>query len=74
MKCLFCKGGITAPGTSTSVHERGQMVIVVKDVPTHICTTCGERYYDDEIVQKVVELVDEVEKKGTQVEVVRYAA
>ena len=74
MRCLFCKEGETAPGTSTRVFERGQMVIVVKGTPTHICTCCGERYFEDEVVKRILELVDEVEKRGTEVEVVRYAA
>ncbi len=47
MKCLICKNGETAPGKTTVTLERDGLILVVKNVPAQVCTTCGEIYINE---------------------------
>ena len=46
MKCVICQYGETEPGTTTVTLTRGETVIVLLDVPSQVCTICGEEYVD----------------------------
>lgn len=74
MKCVICRHGETAPGQATVTAERGRCTIVIKGVPAGVCGNCGEYYLSEAIAQRVVEIADEAERSGTEVEVRRYAA
>jgi len=42
MKCVICQYGETEAGTTTVALNRDDTPIVIRDVPAHIFTTCGE--------------------------------
>ncbi|WP_434564473.1 YgiT-type zinc finger protein [Thermoanaerobacterium thermosaccharolyticum] len=33
---------------------KGKKVIVYKDVPTYVCQKCGAKYYDTEVLDKIL--------------------
>lgn len=42
MKCIACKTGDLADGTTIVTLEKDGAIIVFKDVPALVCTQCGK--------------------------------
>ena len=74
MKCLICKHGVTAPGEATVTAQRGACTIVIRGVPADVCDNCGEYYLGEATTQSVLEMADQAEKNGAEVEIRRFAA
>lgn len=74
MTCVVCKIGETHPGETTLLLERGESIIIIKDVPTHICENCGEKYFDAHITRQVLQKAEEAVQKGAELEVLRMVA
>jgi len=50
------------------------MTLVVKKVPAVICSTCGEEYVDDDIMQRLLETAASALRSGVQVDVRDFVA
>ncbi len=74
MKCVICKQGETQPGMTTVTLTRGEVTLVIKNVPADICENCGEYYISDEISRKIMALAEEAVKHNQEVEVIQFAA
>lgn len=74
MKCVICKHGEVAPGTTTVTLERGGTTLVVKGVPASVCQTCGEEYVDEATTRALLEAAAAAERTGVHVEVRQFAA
>ena len=69
MKCLVCKQAETLSGFTTVTLERGELSLVLKNVPALVCPQCGEAYTDESIAAQLLESALEMENAGLQVEV-----
>ncbi len=47
------------PATTTATVESEETTVVIRNVPTHLCTECGEGYYDAVISERLLELAEE---------------
>lgn len=74
MKCVICKHGETAPGQVTVTLERGQTVVIMRDVPAEVCRNCGEYYLDEVVASKVYREAEVAASRHAEVEILRYAA
>ena len=74
MKCVICREGDLAPGFATVKAQRGESLVIIKEVPADICQNCGEYYLDEIAAQKVFEQVEDAVKRHAEVEILRYAA
>ena len=74
MKCVICRHGDTRPGTVTVTLERGDTVVVIKDVPAEVCQQCGEYYLDKATTACVMRMAEEAVQRHAEVEILRYAA
>ncbi|MCL5980481.1 type II toxin-antitoxin system MqsA family antitoxin [Thiomonas sp.] len=74
MKCVICRHGDTRPGTVTVTLERGDTVVVIKDVPAEVCQQCGEYYLDKATTARVMRMAEEAVQRHAEVEILRYAA
>ena len=74
MKCASCKTGDMAPGTTTATLQRGDSVVVIKDVPADVCGQCGEYYLDDSTTAIVMAMAEEAVAHHAEVEILRFAA
>lgn len=74
MKCVVCRNGETASGTSTVTLERNQVTVVFKSVPARVCDNCGEEYVDEDTAERLLALLDEAEKAGVVLDVRDLAA
>jgi YgiT-type zinc finger domain-containing protein len=53
MRCIICKEGDTAPGTVTVTLQRGNTVVIVRDVSAAVCQNCGEYCLDKATTRKL---------------------
>ena len=74
MTCLFCRQGQTHPGRVTVVLQRGETVVIFKDVPADVCENCGEYYLSDSIAGELLERAEKAIQNGAEVEILRFAA
>ena len=73
MKCIFCKGNI-ADGVTTDVTDLASCVIVVRNVPCHRCTQCGEVSFSIDVSERLEKIVDTLRASDsvTEVAIVKY--
>jgi YgiT-type zinc finger domain-containing protein len=71
-RCVVCKTGVLEEGRKTLTLERGDTTIVIKQVPGLICNTCGEGYFDEDVTDRLLKLVEEAAAAGVEVDVRRY--
>jgi YgiT-type zinc finger domain-containing protein len=74
MSCLFCRQGQTRFGRVTVVLQRGETVVIFKDVPADVCENCGEYYLSDNIAGELLERAEKAIQNGAEVEILRFAA
>ncbi len=74
MKCVICKNGQTAAGTVNVTLERGNTVVIIRDTPADICSTCGEYYLGEPVATRVYAQAEDAVKRNAEVEILRYAA
>lgn len=74
MKCVICKHSETSAGFTTVVVTRGNSTIIIKNVPADICDNCGEYYLSAETSSIHFRMANEAIAKGSEVEIIRFAA
>ncbi len=64
MICLICRQAETVDGL-TSVHfERGEMRLVVNNVPACVCPSCGEAYVEEQVAVSLLREAEELSAAG----------
>ena len=56
--CMYCKDNSYKETTTTHVVNYKNCIIVIKNVPCLECEQCGEKYYSDEVAEKIEKLVE----------------
>jgi YgiT-type zinc finger domain-containing protein len=74
MQCVICKHGEAHAGRTNVVLQRGDTIVVIKDVPAEICDNCDEYYLSEEVTRRVLELGERAVAQGAEIEVLRFAA
>jgi YgiT-type zinc finger domain-containing protein len=74
MKCTLCKTGVTHPGKTTVTLQRGDSVVLIRDVPAQICEDCGEYFLDEVTARRVYADAEQSFARHVEVEIQRYAA
>ena len=74
MTCLICKTGTYKSGFTTVVLTKGDSAIIIKQVPAEVCDQCGEYILSDEVTKKIMSMANEAWNKGSEVEIIKYAA
>ena len=73
MTCFMCKGAVQE-GFSVFTADMGGCVVVIKNVPSHVCGQCGEASYSDEVARRLQQIVQSVTASaGAEVAVVSYS-
>ena len=73
MNCFFCKGNIKE-GFSSFTAEIDECIVVVKKVPSFICSQCGEKSYSDDVARQLEKIIYQITKSAiTEVAVVNYS-
>ena len=72
MTCFFCKGD-SVQSTTAHMIELPRCILIVKGVPCHRCTQCGEVTLDSDVIERLDALATHFENAMTEVAVVHYA-
>ena len=72
-KCFFCKGNMVEDITNYMVDLDGHFIII-RNVPCHKCTQCGEVSYSGEVVVRIEKIIEKLKGVLTEVAIVEYAA
>jgi len=72
MNCFMCKGSMQ-DGFSNFTADMGKCIVIVKNVPSQICSQCGETSYTDETAKRLEDIVHAItEPASTEIAVVSY--
>ena len=71
--CMYCKADKTHASLTTHVVNFGNCVIVIKNVPCEECDQCGEKYYSNEVAQRLEELVVAARDLVQEISIIDYA-
>lgn len=71
MNCVICKNGSTETGKVSIVFERGEAVVLIKNVPAQVCNTCGHYYLSSEIAKKILQIAQDAFQKGTELQIIK---
>ena len=72
MRCFFCKGDL-ADSTTSHVVTCQNRIIIVKNVPCTRCTQCGETFFDEDVADRLEQIVKGLRAAVTEIAVVNYA-
>ena len=72
MICLICTQAETVDGLTSVTFERGEMRLVVKDVPARVCPSCGETYVEEDVAVQLLREAEEMSAAGTLEDVIEY--
>ena len=73
MKCFFCKGKMV-DGLTTDVTDLDSSVIIVRKVPCHKCSQCGEVSFTLDVAERLEQIVDELKITVTEITVIQYSS
>ena len=72
MTCLYCKGTLENKLTNC-IADLGNSIIVVRNVPTQVCTQCGEKSYDYHVSVRLQEIISQVKELVSGIAEVTYS-
>jgi len=71
MNCVICKTGVMRDGQVTVTLEKNGSIILIKEVPAHVCDVCEHYYLDQEIAKEVLNRGNQAFIKGAELEVLK---
>ncbi len=71
MTCISCKGDLIDKKTNF-IADLGDCIIIVKDVPSQVCSQCGEVSYSHEVAKRLEEIISQMKNAMTEVAIVHY--
>lgn len=70
--CMFCKCDTVKQSTTTHVVNYKNSIIVIKNVSCEECEQCGEKYYTDEVAERLEAIVNMAKKLMQEIAVIDY--
>lgn len=70
-ECIVCKGNLVNKNTNFIADLDG-CIIIVKGVPSQVCSQCGEVSYSHEVAGHLEKIVDHMKSISTEIAVVHY--
>ena len=52
--------------------DLGNCIVIVKNVPSQVCTQCGEVSYSDEVAACLEQIISQVKNSLTEIAVINY--
>ena len=69
---MYCKCDEFIDSKTTHVVNHKNCLIIIKNVPCVECEQCGEKYYTDEVAQKLDKLVSAAKLMTQEISVIDY--
>lgn len=70
--CKLCKCDTVKQSTTTHVVNYKNSIIVIKNIPCEECEQCGEKYYTDEVAERLELIVNMAKKLMQEIAVIDY--
>lgn len=70
--CMFCKCDTVRESVTTHVVNDQNCIIVIKNVPCEECEQCGEKFYTDEVAERLEKLVSAAKRLMQEISVIDY--
>ena len=74
MICLICRQAEIVDGLTAVNFERGEMRLLVNNVPARVCPSCREAYVSEDVAVKLLLDANEMSKAGMIQDVIEYHA
>ena len=72
MICLICRQAEIVNGHTSISLERGELRLVVNNVPARVCPNCDEAYVDEVVAARLLRSANEVSESGILEDVIEY--
>ena len=70
--CMYCKGDELIDSLTTHVVNYKNCLIIIRNVPCAECAQCGEKFYADEVAQRLDKIVSGAKKIAQEISVIDY--
>ncbi len=67
----MCKGNLIDKPT-TFFADLGDCIVIIKNVPSQVCTQCGEISYSNEVARKLEDTINFLRRSSTEIAVINY--
>ena len=64
MICLICRQAEIVGGFTSIEFDRGQIHIVINNVPARVCPGCREAYVDEKVATQLLQIAAEMSQAG----------
>lgn len=71
MNYLMCKGELENKNTTYMV-DLGNCIVIVRNVPSQVCSQCGDVSYSNDIAKELEKIVNNLRSSLTEVAIVNY--
>ena len=71
---MFCKNKTYTDSLTTHVVNYKGCIIIIKNVPCLECEQCGEKYYTDDVAEKIERIVNCAKQLMQEISVVDYTS
>lgn len=72
--CPICRNGHLEEGLADTSMVHDGLVLVVRQVPAEICDNCGEKFFDETVTDRLLDIAEEAIAAGVQIDVRTYVA
>jgi len=72
MICLICRQSETRNSLTSISFERGEVRLVVNNVPARVCPNCDEAYVDEAVAAQLLRSVKKLSEAGILEDVIEY--
>lgn len=69
--CTFCKGDLENALTTFTL-DLDSSIVIIRNVPSQVCTQCGEVYYTTEVMEQLYKIADSVRNSMTEIAILTY--
>lgn len=70
--CMFCKNKTNIETTTAHVINYKNCIIIIKNVPCLECEQCGEKFFTDDVAEKLEKIVELSKKLTQEISVIDY--
>lgn len=67
----MCKGSLEDK-TTTFMADLGSCIVIIKNVPSQVCTQCGEVSYTDEVAAELERISNSLKQSVTEIAIIDF--
>jgi YgiT-type zinc finger domain-containing protein len=72
MICLICRQAELVDRVTRVIFQRGEMRLLVKNVPARICASCGEAFVEEHVAVILLRHAEETTQAGILEDAIEY--